>query len=65
MSAQVKVYPRTCWSDVCGRVECEGCQHADKLAEFKLWQRETQATRPDETWCPSVWVATREVRRGE
>lgn len=53
----LRVYPTTCRSATCGRIDCTGCRHKPTLDEFMAWRERTKATRPDPVWSPTVWQA--------
>jgi len=56
---RLRVYPMTCRSAQCGRIECGGCRHKPTLDAFKAWVKATDAKVTDPIWCPTVYEATR------
>jgi len=56
-----RIYPAECTSKYCGRIECGGCPHLPTLQKFKEWVAAHDAIVSDETWCPTVYVARKEV----
>jgi hypothetical protein len=58
-AGETRVYPSCCTSSYCGRTDCSGCRNLPTLEEFKAWRAARAAIRTDETWCPTVWTATR------
>lgn len=56
----LRVYPTSCTSAFCGRLDCTGCKHLPALEEFKVWRERAKAVQEDPVWCPTVWAATAE-----
>lgn len=62
MKNQTRIYPASCTSAYCGRLECPfDCQNLPRLKEFKAWVEQTGAVVLDEVWCPLAYTAQREV----
>ena len=56
-SDRIRVYPTSCTSAFCGRVDCTGCRHLPDLEAFKRWREERAAVA--DTWNTTVYTATR------
>lgn len=59
MAAAFRIYPVCCTSACCGRSRCDGCSNLPIKQDFDRWREEHAAIKPDPTWCPTYWEATR------
>lgn len=63
MRRRVRVYPTSCTSAFCGKIDCTGCSTKPVLDEFKQWVEDNDAVVSDPIWCPTVYVAKCENNR--
>lgn len=57
MASEKRVYPVSCTSAYCGRIECPpDCPFLPKLKEFRAWKERTGAKPADPIWSPNVYV---------
>lgn len=53
----VRIYPTSCTSEFCGRIECTGCANKPALDAFKAWVAQNNAKPADPIWSPNVYIA--------
>jgi hypothetical protein len=59
MSTRSRVYPTSCTSAYCGKINCPSeCQNKSELDAFEAWKAETKAVQADRIWSPNVYIAT-------
>lgn len=57
---EIRVYPQSCLSMYCGKVDCTNCKFRQELEEFKQWVTKNRAVVTDPIWCPTVYESTLE-----